>query len=76
MLLTFSGFEIRSIEPAFIDAVFKPHFTDLEDGLQYQCALNAKARIILTKDLAGYFDSRIPVIHTHDFVSRYNDLVK
>ncbi|HXL55530.1 MAG TPA: hypothetical protein VN958_04685 [Chitinophagaceae bacterium] len=49
MQLTFSGFEITRIESSFTDAVLKTHFTDLEDGLQYQCALNAKASVILQK---------------------------
>ena len=74
MQLTFSAFEITAIEPSFINAIFKTHFTDLEDGLQYQCALHAKANIIITKDLSDFFDSKIPVVHLHDFVARYNEL--
>lgn len=76
MRLTFSGFEITPIEPSYIDAIFKTHFTDLEDGLQYQCAVNAKASIIITKDLSDFFDSKIAVVHPHDFVSRYNEQAK
>lgn len=76
MQLTFSEFEITPIEPSFITAIFKTHFIDLEDGLQYQCARNAKANIIITKDLSDFFDSKIPVIHPHDFVARYNNLLK
>ncbi len=76
MQLTFSEFEITPIEPSFITAIFKTHFTDLEDGLQYQCALDAKANIIITKDLSDFFDSKIPVVHPHDFVARYNNLLK
>lgn len=75
MQLTFSGFEITTIRPLFIDAIFKTHFTDLEDGLQYQCALHAKASVILTKDISDYFDSKIPVVHPDDFASRYNNLL-
>jgi predicted nucleic acid-binding protein len=76
MQLTFSEFEITPIKPAFINSVFQTHFTDLEDALQYQCALFAKSTIILTKDIADFFDSKIPVIHPHDFVARYNELMK
>lgn len=76
MQLTFSEFEITPIKSSFINAVFETHFTDLEDALQYQCALTAKAAIILTKDLTDFFDSKIPVIHPHDFVARYNMLMK
>ena len=74
MQLTFSEFEFTPIKPSFITAIFQTHFTDLEDALQYQCALSAKAAIILTKDINDFFDSKIPVIHPHDFVTRYNAL--
>jgi predicted nucleic acid-binding protein len=76
MQLTFSGFEITPLQPSFINAIFKTHFTDLEDGLQYQCAMHAKAKIILTKDIDDYFDSKIPVVHPDDFVARYNELLQ
>ena len=76
MQLTFSGFEITPIEPHFINAIFETHFTDLEDGFQYMCALNAKASVIITKDLSDFFDSKIAVVHPHDFVSRYKDALR
>lgn len=72
MQLVFSGFEITAFHPSFISAVFATHFIDLEDGLQYQCALSAKTKVIVTKDLSDFFDSEIPVVHPHDFVRRYN----
>jgi len=72
---TFAEFELTPIQPSFIPALFATHFTDLEDGLQHQCALHAKARVILTKDIKDYFDSKIPVVHPADFVNRYNDLL-
>ncbi len=51
MQLTFAAFEITPIEPEFINAIFETYFIDLEDRLQYQCALNARAEVIITKDL-------------------------
>jgi predicted nucleic acid-binding protein len=76
MQLTFSEFEITPVKSSFINAVFETHFTDLEDALQYQCALSAKVTIILTKDISDFFDSKIPVVHPHDFVTRYDALTK
>ena len=75
MQLTFSAFEMTPIQPSFIEKAFQGHFTDLEDSLQYQCALYAKARVILTKDIKDYFESKIPVVHPDDFVNRYNNLL-
>lgn len=74
MELVFSGFEITALQPSYIKNIFLSHFTDLEDALQYQCALAVKAKIIITKDLGDFFDAKIPVIHPHDFVSRYNKI--
>lgn len=73
MELFFSGTEMTGIKPD-CKALFSTHFTDLEDGLQYQCALSAKAHVILTKDIDDYFASTIPAVHPHDFVNRYNNL--
>jgi len=74
MQLTFSAFELTPVNPSFIQSAFSTHFTDLEDALQYQCALHAKSSVIITKDLGDFFDSKIPVVHPIDFVSRYNKL--
>ena len=70
----FSEMEMTSVKPDFIKAVFATHFTDLEDGLQYQCARSVKAHVILTKDVDDYFASEIPAVHPYDFVIRYNNL--
>jgi predicted nucleic acid-binding protein len=74
MELVFSAMEITPLQPSFIDAAFKTYFTDMEDALQHQCALQAKASVIITRDIHDYFDSKIPVVHPHDFVLRYNSL--
>lgn len=75
MQLAFSAFEMTPVQPSFIDKAFKTFFTDLEDGIQYQCALYAKARVIITKDINDFFDSKIPVVHPSNFVSKYNNLL-
>jgi predicted nucleic acid-binding protein len=74
MELTFSEFEITDLKASFIDNIFKTHFTDLEDGLQYQCASYAKVFVIITKNISDYFDSKIPVVHPIDFVMRYRNI--
>ncbi len=71
MELIFSGFDMTPLQPIQIRNIFSSHFSDLEDVLQYQCAHVAKAKIIITKDLNDFFDSKIPVIHPQDFVERY-----
>jgi predicted nucleic acid-binding protein len=75
MKLPFSAFEIIPVQPSFIAETFKTRFTDLEDGLLYQCALHAKARVIITKDIGDFFDSKLPIVHPYDFINRYNHLL-
>ena len=74
MELIFTGFETTGLQPSFIKNSFGTYFTDLEDALQYLCAASVKAKLIITKDLNDFFDSKIPVAHPHDFVSSYNRL--
>lgn len=74
MQTVFSAFEITPVKLSAISDAFESSFLDLEDGLQYQCALSAKANVIVTKDVHDYVSSKIPVVHPHDFVNRYNNL--
>lgn len=75
MQFVFSGFELAPIASSFAEAVFGSRFLDLEDAAQYQCALDARAELIVTKDVHDYFSSQIPVIHPLDFLNRYNSLL-
>jgi predicted nucleic acid-binding protein len=74
MQTVFSAFEITPVKSSAVLDVFESSFLDLEDGLQYQCALSAKANAIITKDVHDYFPSKILVVHPHDFVNRYKNL--
>jgi predicted nucleic acid-binding protein len=74
MELIVSGFEVTGLQSSFIKASFTTYFTDLEDALQYLCAASVKAKLIITRDLNDYFDSKIPVVHPQDFVRRYERL--
>jgi len=75
MQLAFSAFEITNVKASYINEIFKTHFMDLEDGLQHQCALHAKAFVIITKNIKDYFDSKIPTVHPIDFVMRYKKIL-
>lgn len=75
MQFVFTGFVMTPVAASAIDDIFSSRFLDLEDAAQYQCALQGKAELILTKDVHDFFPSKIPVIHPHDFVNRYNNLL-
>ena len=75
MQFVFSEFLFTPVAASFSEAIFKSRFIDLEDAAQYGCANEAKAKLIVTKDVHDYFPSSIPVIHPQDFVHRYNNLL-
>lgn len=75
MQTLFEAFEITSFQSSNVRLVFAGKFLDLEDGLQYECALSAKSAIIITKDVHDFCASVIPVIHPQDFVQRYDNLL-
>ncbi len=75
MEFVFSEFALTPVAASFSKSVFESRFIDLEDAAQYQCAAEAKAKLIVTKDVHDFYASTIPVIHPLDFVNRYNNLL-
>ncbi len=45
------------------------NWTDLEDGLQMQCAENCKLDYIITRNLDDFIHSKIPAISPKDFLN-------
>ncbi len=44
-------------------------FKDFEDGLQYQCALEAHCDCIITRNQKDFINSSIPVMNAEEFIS-------
>lgn len=44
-------------------------FNDFEDGLQYQCALDAHCDCIITRNQKDFIDSSIPVMTAGEFIT-------
>lgn len=44
-------------------------FKDFEDGLQYQCALEAHCDCIITRNQNDFINSSIPVMNAEEFIS-------
>jgi len=51
-----------------IDALNNDEFTDLEDRIQFECAQIINAHYIITRDIADFPNSPIPVILPEDFL--------
>ena len=43
-------------------------FSDIEDGLQEECAIEAQADYIVTRDPAGFLNSRVRSIHPEELL--------
>jgi len=51
-----------------IDALSNDEFTDLEDRIQFECAQTINAHYIITRNIADFPNSSIPVILPEDFL--------
>jgi len=62
MLREFSKIcEVSSVDSGIVDAALYSTFKDFEDAIQYFCALNAGADIIVTRNIKDFKDATIPV---------------
>jgi predicted nucleic acid-binding protein len=59
---------ITTVNEAVIDRMLQSEFGDLEDAIQYYSALSFGAEAIITRNVADYSPSRIPVFTPKDFV--------
>lgn len=50
-----------------VDNAIASKFADFEDAMQYYSALNAKADIIITRNLKDFAESQIPVMTAEDY---------
>lgn len=50
-----------------IQALKDDHFSDFEDCLQTQCALNIRADYIVTRNVKDFAASEIPAVTPEDF---------
>lgn len=61
--------EVLPLDDKVIDlALNDPGFMDFEDGLQYYPALEHGQEIIITRDLRGFKESRLPVMTPEEYL--------
>ena len=67
--------EFIKIESIDIEKIFRAiedkDFTDFEDCLQLQCAIDFNADYIVTRNVADFKSSKIPAITPQDFLNLY-----
>lgn len=62
--------ELVDVSKKIIDSAIGSDFNDLEDAIQYYCALSVnKIDCIITRDLKGFKKSNIQVMNTEEIIS-------
>ncbi len=69
-----SWVEIVSVNKASIKQSLSSDFKDFEDAIQYYSALEAKLKIIVTRNLKDFKTAKIPVLTPADFLQNYFQL--
>lgn len=54
-------FQVVEVDGSIINDAIDSPFADFEDAIQHACALRAKATHIVTRDVAGFRGSQVPV---------------
>ena len=65
-------FSIAPIDAALIEKALNSPVDDLEDAVQYECALHVKATMIVTRDERHFRDTAIPVMSPEVFMANLN----
>ncbi len=61
------------VKASFVTPIlYESKFKDLEDALQHSAALDAKADVILTRNIKDYLRSKIPVMTARDFLEMFS----
>ena len=53
--------EVSTVDSGIVDAALYSSFQDFEDAIQFFCALNAGADIIVTRNIKDFKNATIPV---------------
>lgn len=62
-------FEVETINrDKLVNAIKNADFSDLEDGIQYECALIQKADYIITRNPKDFKNSIIPILSAEQFL--------
>lgn len=56
------------VDATVVQKAIHSSFNDFEDAMQYYSALNAKADIIITRNLKDFAESQIPVVTAGDYL--------
>ncbi len=61
--------QILSFDSKITDLALNSDYKDFEDAIQYYTAIEHNQDMIVTRDLSGYRDSKIPVMTAREFIN-------
>ena len=62
-------FDVATVgKETILSALDNEDFSDLEDSLQNECALNTEVDYIVTRNLADFKNTKIPVVSHKEFI--------
>ncbi len=62
-------FKLIEVTPRIISKALAARLNDFEDAVQYFCALQAGAKLILSRDPSGFGKSRLPVMDCNEYLT-------
>ena len=63
---------VLPVDERVIDRALNSGFSDFEDAIQYQCAMENNLDFIITRNKADYKKSRLSVLDAEEFVEMWN----
>lgn len=63
--------EILSLDDKILDLALNSEFKDFEDAIQYFTAVENHQELIITRNMSGYRESKIPVMTAGEFIRSF-----
>jgi predicted nucleic acid-binding protein len=63
--------EVLSLDDKILDLALNSDFKDLEDAIQYFTAIENHQELIVTRNMSGYRESKIPVMTAGEFIRSF-----
>jgi predicted nucleic acid-binding protein len=62
---------VLSFDDKIVDLALNSDFNDFEDAIQYFTAIENDQELIVTRNMSGYYESKIPVMTAREFIKSF-----
>lgn len=63
---------VAAVDERVIDLALDADFADLEDAIQYYCAIRSGLQAIITRNQKDFKKAKLPVLHPEEFLLLYH----